>query len=192
MTVFCGKSSGLETANGTNYNVKVGKDGSLANFVAANVSGAYKYLQAYTTLELAFDGTQFIIIGNPVVISNADYTIYTDGSTNLNNFKPYVKKASYGTIEFAIDAPDGYIQPHLFLVAGTVATSGYSTIHADLFNVVVSDGGAFSVNKSHFMGTIPVIQSISYENLGSGKLKITIKTDCNRITITSLCASRIY
>jgi hypothetical protein len=27
-----------------------------------------------------FDGTQFIIIGNPVVLSSADYTIYPDGS----------------------------------------------------------------------------------------------------------------
>ena len=77
-------------------------------------------------------------------------------------------------------------------MAGSVATSGYTTIHADLFNVVVSDGGAFGVQSSHFMGAITVIQSISYTNLGSGKLKITITTDCNRITITSLCALRIY
>ena len=68
------------TYNGTAYNVKVGKNGALANFVASEVSsGTYKYVQAYTTLELAFDGTQFIIIGNPVVLSSADYTIYADG-----------------------------------------------------------------------------------------------------------------
>lgn len=68
------------TYNGTAYNVKVGKNGALANFVASKVSsGTYKYLQAYTTLELAFDGTQFIIIGNPVVLSSSDYTIYADG-----------------------------------------------------------------------------------------------------------------
>lgn len=68
------------TYNGTAYNVKVGKNGSLSNFVASEVSsGTYKYVQAYTTLELAFDGTQFIIIGNPVVLSSADYTIYADG-----------------------------------------------------------------------------------------------------------------
>lgn len=42
-------------------------------------STVYVYCQAYTTLEMMFDGTQFIIMGNPVVISNADYTIYTDG-----------------------------------------------------------------------------------------------------------------
>ena len=69
------------TYNGTAYNVKVGKNGALSNFVASEVSsGVYKYVQAYTTLELAFDGSQFVIIGNPVVLSSADYTIYADGS----------------------------------------------------------------------------------------------------------------
>ena len=69
------------TYNGTAYNVKVGKNGALSNFVASEVSsGVYKYVQAYTTLELAFDGSQFVIIGNPVVLSSADYTIYADGT----------------------------------------------------------------------------------------------------------------
>jgi hypothetical protein len=40
----------------------------------------YVYCQSYTTLETMFDGTKFIIMGNPVVISNSDYTVYTDGS----------------------------------------------------------------------------------------------------------------
>ena len=40
----------------------------------------YVYCQAYTTLEMMFDGTKFIIMGNPVVISNSDYTVYADGS----------------------------------------------------------------------------------------------------------------
>lgn len=67
--------------NGTSYNVKVPKDGALQNYVAFEVSsGVFKYLQAYTTLELLFDGTQFVIIGNPVVISNSDYVFCADGS----------------------------------------------------------------------------------------------------------------
>lgn len=67
--------------NGTTYNVKVPKDGALQNYVAFEVSsGVFKYLQAYTTLELLFDGTQFVIIGNPVVISNSDYVITVEGS----------------------------------------------------------------------------------------------------------------
>lgn len=77
--------------NGVNTPVKVGKNGSLANFVASEVStGVYKYLQAYTTLELAFDGTQFIIIGNPVVLSSSDYTIYADG-LKRDNIKCLIK-----------------------------------------------------------------------------------------------------
>lgn len=102
--------------NGTSYNVKAPCNGSLKDFTANAItvetrelskgaeteeeekgetkstraaSTAYVYCQAYTTLELLFDGTQFVIIGNPVVISNADYTIYTDGTaeeiTNITN-----------------------------------------------------------------------------------------------------------
>lgn len=67
--------------NGTSYTVKVAKNGSLTNFVAYEISsGTFKYLQAYTTLELLYDGTQFIIVGNPIVLSSSDYTIYADGS----------------------------------------------------------------------------------------------------------------
>lgn len=74
--------------NGTSYPVKVGKQGSLSNFVASYVNSAYTYLQAYTTLELAFDGSQFIIIGNPVVLSSSDYTIYADGESRNYNSEP--------------------------------------------------------------------------------------------------------
>lgn len=75
------------TYNGNAYAVKVGKDGALVVFVASEISsGVFKYLQAYTTLELMFDGTQFIIIGNPVVLSSSDYTIYADGNKR-NSFK---------------------------------------------------------------------------------------------------------
>lgn len=76
--------------NGVNYYVKAPKNGALVNFVATNLGGTptvYKYLQAYTTLELLFDGTQFVIIGNPVILSSADYTIYADGTITYKNGK---------------------------------------------------------------------------------------------------------
>jgi len=69
--------------NGTNYNVKVPKNGALVNFTAQNLGGSpvvYKYLQAYTTLELIYDGTQFVILGNPVIISTSTTRIFADGS----------------------------------------------------------------------------------------------------------------
>lgn len=67
------------TYNGTPYAVKVCKQGALADFVATEIDSSYYYLQAYTTLELAFNGGAFVIIGNPVVLSSDDYTIYADG-----------------------------------------------------------------------------------------------------------------
>lgn len=67
------------TYNGTAYAVKVGKDGALEALTAHFIEESYIYLQAYTTLELAFDGSQFVVMGNPVVISNADFSIMADG-----------------------------------------------------------------------------------------------------------------
>lgn len=70
------------TYNGVGIPVMVGKNGSLGALLPFDVGGGtYKYLQAYTTLEMTYDGTQFIVLGNPVVISNSDYTVYTDGTT---------------------------------------------------------------------------------------------------------------
>lgn len=68
------------TYNGNTYAVKVGKDGALEALTAHLIEESYIYLQAYTTLELAFDGSQFVVMGNPVVISNADFSIMADGS----------------------------------------------------------------------------------------------------------------
>lgn len=89
--------------NNVNITVKVGKNGALADFVAYNTGSGYVYCQAYTTLELLFDGTQFVIMGNPVVISNSDYTVYTDGSITYTKAKvddktfgvPYVSGIDY-------------------------------------------------------------------------------------------------
>ena len=67
------------TYNGNTYAVKVGKDGALEALTPHLIEESYIYLQAYTTLELAFDGSQFVVMGNPVVISNADLSIMADG-----------------------------------------------------------------------------------------------------------------
>lgn len=74
--------------NGTDYTVKVAKDGALVNFVAKefteNNNTVYKYLQAYTVLELIYNGTNLVIVGNPLVHSSADYKMYADGSEELS------------------------------------------------------------------------------------------------------------
>lgn len=74
--------------NSVSYTVKVPKNGALVNYLPFDVGGGvYKYLQAYTTLELIFDGTYFVVLGNPVVLSSADYTIYPDGAITYSKSK---------------------------------------------------------------------------------------------------------
>jgi len=66
--------------NGESYLVKVANNSQLQNIYAHEVSsGVFKYVQAYTTLELIFDGVQFIIVGNPLVLSSSSYSIYANG-----------------------------------------------------------------------------------------------------------------
>ena len=77
--------------NGTTTPVKVAKDGSLVDFTAVETAtNIFKYLQKYTTLELYFDGTNFVILGNPLVLSSADYEIYANGYNNLYEMQPLV------------------------------------------------------------------------------------------------------
>ena len=94
--------TGLQlTYNGNAYAVKIGKNGTLVAFVASEISsGVFKYLQAYTTLELIFDGTQFIIIGNPVVLSSLNYTIYADGQKQINRLWQGVVKDANDITDF--------------------------------------------------------------------------------------------
>ena len=66
--------------NNTNITVKIAKDGALSNYVAFSVDSTYKYLQAYTTLELFYNGTNFVVIGNPVVLSSNSYTIFANAT----------------------------------------------------------------------------------------------------------------
>lgn len=73
--------------NGATYPVKACKDGELIDFVAHSNGSDLLFVQAYVTLEMMFDGTQFIIMGNPAVISNADYVLYADGSKTYTSAK---------------------------------------------------------------------------------------------------------
>ena len=83
----CVDSTTYMTLNG--YDVMVNKDGTLINLPIHEFTESsdvvYKSLQSNTILNLFFDGTQFVIIGNPTVLSSADYEIYANGYTKDGN-----------------------------------------------------------------------------------------------------------
>ena len=67
------------TYNGNPINVMVSKDGIPSAFTAANIgwgkqSAVYRYLDAYTTLKLYYNGTNFLILDNPIVLKNEAYS----------------------------------------------------------------------------------------------------------------------
>jgi hypothetical protein len=81
-------STGLSIAyNGSSpIPLMANRHGSLTALKAKKVATSpdvYKYIQAYTTIEVFYDGTQFIVMGNPIVLSdssaNSSYTVYADG-----------------------------------------------------------------------------------------------------------------
>jgi hypothetical protein len=57
----------------------VNKNGTLADFSAQHIGADYKFIQANTAINFMFDGTYLVVLGNPVVLSSTDYTIYADG-----------------------------------------------------------------------------------------------------------------
>ena len=76
--------SGPNLADGDVVRVMFTTDiaGSLVGMYAFEyAANLYRYISAYATLELAYDETnaQFVVVGNPVVLSGSNYTIYADG-----------------------------------------------------------------------------------------------------------------
>lgn len=150
------------TYNGDAYAVKVGKNGALAAFVASEIStGVFKYLQVYTTLELIFDGTQFIINGNPVVLSSPDYTIYADGSTKYNR-NTFSKVITIAEGEIAANVITGSFTAEaegLIILAGTITNDVYSGLYIGSNGIIVSN---YSYDNSASSNSQIIVQSYHF------------------------------
>lgn len=90
--------------NGTTVDLKAVKEGALVDVKAHELtSGNYSYIQAFTTIEVIYYGGNFVIVGNPVVLSGGDYTIYADGkigNENIGDIKPKsTNDIPYGWLE---------------------------------------------------------------------------------------------
>jgi hypothetical protein len=119
--------------------VVVNKYGTLtpiSNNAMDNGSGGtiYKCLQENTVLEMYYtnnyDGLNhpaFVVVGNPVVLSSASYTIYADGHNinNIGNIEGFYKKTN----------PYGY----LYLDGSTFDTTLYHALYVYLGTNVLPD-----------------------------------------------------
>ena len=87
----------MESGSPKEIAVKVNQYGTLVNLPIHNISSTYKCLDPNTVLEMYYNGTDFVVIGNPLVLSSADYEIYANGYVEGGNVGD-VKAISYSTI----------------------------------------------------------------------------------------------
>ena len=82
-------------------NVKVNQNGTLVDLpihtLTEGGSTVYRFLQSNTCLEVYYNGSNYVVIGNPIVISTDDYTIYADGQkiTSVIGDKYYESSLTY-------------------------------------------------------------------------------------------------
>lgn len=120
------------TYNETAIAVKVNKNGALSNFTAVYLDSQYKYLQANTILELIYNGTNFVIVGNPVVLKGTDYELFADGTLGggmIGDIKPvpYVD-VPYGWLECNGQAVSRTTYAALFNIFSTQKYDGTNTL----------------------------------------------------------------
>ena len=133
--------------------VKASKEGSLASIYAFEyATNLYRYISAYVTLELAYDGTnqQFVVVGNPVILSGSNYTIYADGyklnkkENKLSGYEVVTFTNNYKTIEY-----DGVLN---FLAKATNAAD-----HIDVFvnDVLIAGSTGYRIGgETHISCTV--------------------------------------
>lgn len=158
--------------NNVNYYVKVPKGGALANYVAFNLGGSpavFKYVQAYTTLELLFDGTQFIIMCNPVVISGTNFSIYADGLKRVDE-----------VTENSMDlVTSNAVAQKLAITTSSDNTSYSQRVNADKDKSVINKliGASFAVNQLVKNGNFA-----NSDNWSSAVGTLTISNNVARVT----------
>lgn len=135
------------TYNGTGYPVKACKDGgSLVNLTAHTINGSTKYIQANTIIEFVYDGANFVVIGNPVVLSGDGYEVHANGKIGNEEVGTVKAKATndipYGWLEcngqsvLRADYPDLFQKFNTQTYDGThTLLSRYGSADATHFNL---------------------------------------------------------
>ena len=149
--------------NSVSYPVKVPKDGALVNYTPFEVdTNTYKYLQAYTTLELLYDGTNFIVLNNPVVISGSGFNIHADGTGKVNEVAANNMQSvtSNAVKVYTTDYITGYTKGvKIGTPKGTTDVNGFLNLPQTITNNVILSGIVTNINNatvdfSHYNGAI--------------------------------------
>lgn len=156
------------TYNNVNIPIKVNKDGTLIDFKAIKIStDVYKYLQKNTTIEFIYDGTNFVINGNPIVISDANNIFYANGMSAVINLDSkiaiqYVRETVNRSTTIGIPSN---IKDKIkgFTLTAYSSYSGYSAIFSTLVDYddnlspqLISGNGGLSASYNNSTGVITI------------------------------------
>ena len=140
--------------NGVSIPVKANKDGALVSFKAyETLANIYKYLQAYTVLDLVYDGTQFIIIGNPAVLTAELYNVYANGTVQELPIPGLLQSYSRKTV----------IQTNNVIDYEYTATEDCYVDGSQSWNTTTNHGGTVTVKLGG-----KVVACDSYDGYGNG------------------------
>ena len=137
--------------NGQDYTVKVAKNGNLINFIAKafteNNDTVYKYLQAYTVLELVYNGTNLVIVGNPIVLSGNDYKYYADGSEELSVVDEVAIDNMHSVTSNAVAAVENEIIDLInnYKASGQAKTGTNSVGWSNIINIGILEEGKYAI-----------------------------------------------
>lgn len=145
--------------------VKASKEGSLVSIYAKEVlANIFRYISAYVTLELAYDGTNLIVIGNPIILAGSNYAFAADGDN------PSLKAYPVGSLYWSKDPTN---PANIFGGTWTAITDKF--IYAAGSKAVNATGGAETVtlaesqmpSHSHtFTGTATDTEAASRTDTG--------------------------
>ena len=135
------------TYNGTQIPVKAHKGGQLIPVYAKEIAAStFRYIDAYTTLQLFYDGTNFVIVGNPLLLSSDTYSIYANG---YNDFVNNCELSDFEDITISTSASsptempyDGYI----YLSGSTDTNVGVSRLYVNDIKVAQFESSGWVSN----------------------------------------------
>ena len=123
------------TSTPTSYPIKSYQNGVLDNLQIHEITQTdYRVIDPNTCIELYFDGTQFVVVGNPLVLSSSDYSIYANGKIvdDKDNLLSDRETVTITTTDTTMDY-DGYL--YISVSGGPSPQSYVLYINSDMYSL---------------------------------------------------------
>ena len=180
----------MESGSPKEIAVKVNQYGTLVNLPIHNISSTYKCLDPNTVLEMYYNGTDFVVIGNPTVLASDNYEIKANGKNTALEAHPIhsLYWSSDSTSPNILFGGGTWVQikDRFLLAAGDTYSNGSTGGSATHTLSGTTDGHALTVEEmpahTHSMRYIPYTlggSELSVNTIDTGNTGPTVNTSSN-------------